>query len=135
MDTGYRIPDKGERGQGTMVFRGIYDHNWYLHETKCNLYREIRQRDRQFPLLLNTGLKDKNAKQIYKGDIIQQKFQPNINIKKFVFDKGQISWMADSASFGIIWEDGDITENLTNIKELTIIGNIYENPELVEEKK
>lgn len=64
-----------------------------------------------------TGLKDKNGKEIYAGDIL------NGRILGTPF---QVQWYASQfrSGFGLP----------TSYKELEIIGNIYENPELVEEK-
>lgn len=77
-----------------------------------------------------TGLKDKNGKEIYMGDVIQQRFQPNQNIKKYKYDKGYIVYMQNHACFGIQWDEGDWTLNLTEF-DGRVIGNIYENPELL----
>ncbi len=65
-----------------------------------------------------TGLKDKNDKEIYEGDICQ--YPGTIHRGEIV----QVIWMENPASFSPMYSDG-----------LTIIGNIYENPELLEKEK
>jgi len=92
---------------------------------------------RRFDVQLFTGLKDNNGKEIYEGDIV--------------------SWESDYGDEGIsqvIWGDGtsdnsypafdldpSSDEEINSLCSLTIagtievIGNIYENPELLEGPK
>lgn len=65
-----------------------------------------------------TGLKDQNGKEIYEGDIIEQ----DINGYKI---KGVISFYDN----GFWIKNPDNSLHLPHIK--LIIGNIYENPELL----
>ena len=77
-------------------------------------------------LMQYTGLKDKNGKEIYEGDIV----------KVFTSKKWRIG--------KIIYEYSGFTIDVTNNKELEygrtgiieslieVIGNIYDNPELLE---
>ena len=77
-------------------------------------------------LMQFTGLKDKNGKEIYEGDILK------------AIDVLLTVWYNDeTASFDVLHygdETGD-TESLYSIVEaeipIEIIGNIYENPELL----
>ena len=74
-----------------------------------------------------TGLKDNNDKEIYEGDMVQYKNSIEHGIGEVVFD---------NCGFEFNWLDRN--EFPTSMKylmcssELEIIGNIYENPELLE---
>jgi len=81
-------------------------------------------------LCLFTGLNDKNGKEIYEGDIMQWKQHDYISqrLEKVVWHESGW-WIADLIT-------GDLLCPLTanEAKLRTIIGNIYENPELLKEK-
>lgn len=74
-------------------------------------------------LMQYTGYKDKNGKEIYEGDIV--KYRNNLYQVKWVF-----------FSFYIHRIDGRSLKELEEIaideKGMELIGNIYENPELLE---
>lgn len=70
-----------------------------------------------------TGLKDKSGKEIYEGDIIY------INEVK-----AEIKWNKKTASFYAFDKENDVkTEHLGSAHLVIIIGNIYDNPELLQE--
>lgn len=72
-------------------------------------------------LMQCTGLKDKNGKEIYEGDILFESFREEY--LKVVFENG--SFRAEADGYSLDLEDyDDICE---------VVGNIYENPELMEE--
>ncbi|MDN5044971.1 YopX family protein [Aliarcobacter butzleri] len=78
-----------------------------------------------------TGLLDKNDVEIYEGDIV--KFIPS-------GEYGKVTTFGKSQNLGIEWENSK-TAFFTPMfylgceSELEIIGNIYENPELLEQEK
>ena len=74
-----------------------------------------------------TGLKDKKNKLIYEGDIV--KGIDHLNRERLCY----IHYSETYCSYficGDCWSD----EYLFNLKEIEIIGNIYENPELLGEE-
>lgn len=88
----------------------------------------FNQREMEFDkdnvLMQCTGLKDKNGKLIYEGDIVLI-LEDDIPYS--------IEYEADRAMFTISSEIDRVCANFDNYSgyELEVIGNIYENPELL----
>lgn len=73
-----------------------------------------------------TGLKDKNGKEIYEGDILKEKDGTNGDV---TFQDGAFTYNNDSDLGDVL-----LTGLLIFNRKLEIIGNIYENPELLNAK-
>lgn len=78
-----------------------------------------------------TGLKDKNRKLIYEGDIVKFKFGNGYRNGKVEYS--QTIWSISNAKFINRAYIGGALINMYSESE--IIGNIYENPELLKEVK
>lgn len=75
-----------------------------------------------------TGLKDKNGKEIYEGDIFEDDYNGGYEVVK---------WIDERAAFCLCYMgyERDVEEFYTRYtNEMEVIGNIHENPELLEEK-
>ena len=88
----------------------------YINGIRCD-YKTLGQ---------YTGLRDCNDEDIYEGDIVTGSFMGNVFTE-------QVTWNVRRAGFiaGYTIDMG----NYDGKSELEIIGNIYDNPELREDKK
>lgn len=86
----------------------------------------------EIELMQSTGLKDKNGKEVFEGDIFTNgidvmSMKRHDTLGFYIDFKGKIEFLADGADLEEFEED---TKEIAN--SIKIIGNIYENPELLE---
>lgn len=85
---------------------------------------EIWEDSKDVILMQFTGLLDKNGKEIYEGDIVNwteiDPMSPNPN------KVTEVKWENWGFNFRMNWEDGQVSPI-----SYEVIGNIYENPELL----
>lgn len=117
MDIKFRAWDKELK---QMLFRGVFDRNWYATEYNdkngSHCARGIHTNDRHsLELMQYTGLKDKNSKDIYEGDIMI-----NNGGCQVIFETG--GFIARSKAFFII---------PSYFWNCEVVGNIYENADLL----
>lgn len=84
-----------------------------------------------YNLMQYTGLKDRNMKEIYEGDIVKFRFKDDR--EEFPDLIGYIEYQTTFTAFRIMSNQGSFKIDITEIKFIDVIGNIYENPELLEE--
>lgn len=100
----------------------------YLEED--NGYRCERDFD-EIELMQFTGLKDKNGKEIYEGDIVKfSDCDDDVYVTPVVWDKSCACFgLSFSGKYPISFDY--LEEFYTELKDIEVVGNIYENPELL----
>ena len=84
-------------------------------------------------LMQYTGLKDKNGKEIYEGDIVRylHKYKPDPIY-------AEVRWFNQHANFALYENTSrniyDHESDWMILKDIEVIGNIYQNPELLTTK-
>ena len=102
-----------------ILHKEIYFSNENINCYECTEFKDIE-------LMQYTGLKDKNNKEIYEGDILSD--GNNKKPYKVIFENGSFR-----AEF-----EGDFEEYSFDLIDVVaqgceVVGNIYENPELIKE--
>ena len=107
----------------------------YIDTEGVRLYDDFGEYWRDFrdvKLMQSTGLFDEKGEEIFEGDIVQ--FEDCYEVSDFLYiNTGIIEWC--QVGFHVTNRDSVLMEDLLDGDSLdvTIIGNIYENPELLEE--
>jgi hypothetical protein len=103
--------------------------DWYMITQAGALYESgpmspprIVANEDDYEILWYTGLKDKHGKEIYEGDIVRYR---NIYREGHPYLVNVVEDMFDAAFYHRSWTSESAPE---------IIGNIYENPELLEKE-
>lgn len=123
------FPEKQE--MKLVAMHNVYEGNTtylYLSPMPMSDYEPIE-------LMQYTGLKDKNGNDIYEGDIIEAYVFDTNNTRKNI---GKVAYSKDRHGFVFVptsWELKNLWYPLHSVITCNHIGNIYENPELLEKEQ
>lgn len=115
--------------------------NWHVEDEYINLIepnnsnanpnvKRIWKRESDVVIEQYTSLKDVNGKPIYEGDIVKSSYkyaQPKIS--QIIMENGNSYITGEDLATGNEMLVSD------HVEEIEVIGNIHENPELLEESK
>ncbi len=83
-------------------------------------------------LMQYTGIKDKNGKEVYEGDVCELRYH---KYTKFKTVRGIIEWYQLHTHFSMVGLKNNSSYSIScggsNVDGIYVIGNIHENPELL----
>ena len=85
-----------------------------------------------FILMRSTGLKDKNGSEIFEGDIVKYKSGCYTYTEEVAYNKNFAGFGVRDANADVILTFWVLAEDI-DLSSLEVVGNIYENPELLGE--
>ena len=96
-----------------------------INDNKCSTSGRLMY----FVLMQFTGLKDKNGKEVFEGDVVKSFNQIDKKEVAFVveFNSGIFECLNDNELINL--------RTLCSYDNCEVIGNIYENPELIKSKQ
>ena len=100
----------------------------YLGKSECDnglWFDAPKHLDKYISLMQFTGLHDKKGNEIYEGDVCKR--ERHKELYEIVFYKS--SWAIKNETEKAIWHQEFCNGAMTD--QLEIIGNIYENPDLL----
>ena len=116
--------------EGKVMYYDVYP---FKDDTLLLSYDEIAFDEvpaSDFILMQSTGLLDKNGNKIFEGDVVKYEAGCNTVTEEVAYDK-------NFAGFGVRDADTDIIftflqlADVVDLISLEVVGNIYENPELL----
>jgi uncharacterized phage protein (TIGR01671 family) len=143
-----RIVSMSGRGSGKWEIVGEYTTDTVLEQSNPNIIHHVIEQNKLDPemydLMQYTGLKDKNGREIYEGDICkfiilssEEEHNP-LAALTVIIEWRNACWgwrhthpelvVEEDRDWRPFWDSDD--RELWDEKYLTVIGNIYENPEL-----
>ena len=120
--------------EGEVMYYDVYP---FKDDTLLLSYDEISFDEvpaSDFILMQSTGLKDKNDKEIYEGDIIKyKKYNYGFTYTNAV-GYGTVGLIKNNDKIGLISTFAGMSIENIDLSSVKVVGNIYENPELFEKR-
>ena len=117
--------------EGKVMYYDVYP---FKDDTLLLSYDEIAFDEvpaSDFILMQSTGLKDKNGKEIFEGDVVKYEVGRNTVTEEVAYDKNFAGFGVRDADIDIIFTFLQLAD-VVDLISLEVVGNKYENPELLE---
>ena len=117
--------------EGKVMYYDVYT---FKDDTLLLSYDEIAFDEvpaSDFILMQSTGLKDKNGKEIFEGDVVKYEVGRNTVTEEVAYDKNFAGFGVRDADIDIIFTFLQLAD-VVDLISLEVVGNKYENPELLE---
>ena len=117
--------------EGKVMYYDVYP---FKDDTLLLSYDEIAFDEvpaSDFILMQSTGLKYKNGIEIFEGDIVKYKAGCNTYTEEVAYNKNFGGFGVVDADANTIFTFGELAVHI-DLHSLEFIGNIYENPELLD---
>lgn len=114
----FRAWDKenGEMIPWNRLLKGLNLRNVFMKPEMCGLI-----------LMQSTGLVDKRGNQIFEGDIYRYEYLTGSGVE---YRNSVVEWETTEVAYEGVFHGYEL-----NNYEIEVIGNVFENPELLEESK
>ena len=116
--------------EGKAMYYGVYP---FKDDTLLLSYDEIAFDEvpaSDFILMQSTGLLDKNDNKIFEGDVVKYKGGCYTYTEEVAYNKNFAGFGVRDANADVILTFWVLAENI-DLSSLEVVGNIYENPELL----
>lgn len=130
-----KVKHDGRWVYGSLLVYGDGEHNIFAprqHNYKLDSWNVFPETVGQ-----STGLVDKNGKEIYEGDIIKLVEFPDAPIYEVKWSNESLAFCVESLPYAPAYNDwgtpvgSNLLWALENASDIEIIGNLYDNPELL----
>ena len=116
------------------MYYGKLDDMQWRSEVSAVTKSDIDENYSSFNVMQFTGLKDKNGKEIYEGDVVEYETYNGKFIGKIVFEAGMFIMACDkfADSYKAL---SDFSNSEEWCEELEILGDVHQNPDLLESEE
>lgn len=124
----FRVWDKRQQEMhnvNAIRLQNYYDFPYVLIDKDSRVEKILYIRD--VILMQSIGLKDKNGVEVFEGDILTDEG----DFGHECWDYGQVEFCKFENSYYISWALENVYENITCCSDYSVVGNIYENEELL----